>query len=209
MKKISRRAVLVSLGAAAGGSIFPGILHAAMSKKSLPDMDLSFLPAGIMLRKRSDWTDQVPKPWILKPAGLYDRITVHHSGSMASRVDNRADSAKSIEAIRQDHLTRDYGDIAYHFVVDYSGVVWVGRSLSYEGAHVSGQNERNLGIVLLGNFEEQKPSRDQSCTLVEIIESLRDRFQIKRHRIYGHRDLGKSVCPGNNLYSYVEKIRKP
>ena len=92
--------------------------------------------------------------------------------------------------------------------MDYVGRVWEARSLAYEGAHVAGQNERNLGVMLLGNYEQQAPSVTQITSLEAVVQALRERYGIKRHRVYGHRDLGQSVCLGAHLYPHVEKLKQ-
>ena len=96
-----------------------------------------------------------------------------------------------MEGVFASHTRRNYGDIGYHFVIDYAGTVWEGRSLAYEGAHVACQNERNIGVMLLGNFEEQAPSASQIATASRLLGLLQQRFRIKPHRIFGHRDLGQ------------------
>lgn len=206
---ISRRFFIKTTGAfALLGAMFGVDAHAAMSKTSLPEADLGFLPAKLPFKRRSVWTKQVPKPWILKPSAVFDRITVHHTGTEFDQGASEGVVISAIEAICSEHKTRGYGDIGYHFVIDPSGTVWEARSVAYEGAHVSGQNESNLGIVILGNFEVQEPSKKQKDVLLTLIKALRDKFQVKRHRIFGHRDLGKSLCPGKNLYEFVQLIKK-
>jgi len=177
-----------------------------MSKEELPAVDLAFLPSQLAVKRRQAWTKQVPKPWILKPAKGFDRITVHHSAAASSSKSDDQVVAE-IETVCMQHITRGYGDIGYHFVIDVRGDVWEARSLAYQGAHVSGQNDGNIGIVLLGNYEEQTVSENQKKSLVTLIGALRDKYQIKRHRLYGHRDLGKSICPGKNLYEHVEELK--
>lgn len=179
----------------------------AMSKKKLPDIDLAFLPSALQLKRRKDWTRQVPKPWILKPSGDFDRITVHHTAAESHSKTDQAVIAE-IESVCLAHITRGYGDIGYHFVIDARGVVWEARSLAYEGAHVKEQNNENIGVVLLGNFEVQDVNDAQKESLAVLVAALRKKYQVKRHRVYGHRDLGKSVCPGANLYKFVEHLRE-
>jgi hypothetical protein len=181
----------------------------AMSKEELPAADLGFLPSKLPLKKRAAWTKQVPKPWILKPSKDFDRITVHHSAGPVNVSKTDVEVVANIEAVCLEHITRGYGDIGYHFVIDVRGIAWEARSLSYVGAHVSGQNDGNIGIMLLGNYEEQTVTEKQKKALAILIESLRDKYQVKRHRLFGHRDLGKSLCPGKHLYKYVEVLKKP
>jgi hypothetical protein len=181
---------------------------AATVKEVLPAFDLSFLDGAFPLMRRDAWTADAPRLWLLREGGDYDRITVHHQGGRQSisRVQNAV--AAEIDAVYGGHRRRQYGDIAYHFVVDYAGRVWEGRSLSYQGAHVSRQNARNLGILVLGNFEQQAPSHESIEATSSLVRRLRDRFGIKRHRLYGHRDLGSSVCPGKHLYPHVVALRE-
>jgi len=180
----------------------------AFVKEALPPFDLSFMEDAFLLMRREVWTREEPRVWLLREAGAFDRITVHHQGGRQSitRVQNAV--AAEIDAIYGGHRNRRYGDIAYHFIIDYAGRVWEGRSLAYEGAHVSHQNTRNLGVLLLGNFEKQSPSQESIATTTMLVDLLRDRFGIKRHRVYGHRDLGSSVCPGKHLYPHVVALRK-
>jgi hypothetical protein len=170
--------------------------------------DLSFLDGPFPLMRRDAWTTDPPRIWLLREGGDFDRITVHHQGGRQSisRVQNAV--AAEIDAVYGGHRRQKYGDIAYHFVVDYAGRVWEGRSLAYQGAHVSHQNARNLGILLLGNFEQQSPSSESITAISELVPRLRDRFGIKRHRLYGHRDLGASACPGKHLYPHVVALRE-
>lgn len=207
---VSRRFFVRTTGAfALAGGLAADSVIAAMSKTSLPEVDLGFLPVKLPFKRRSGWTKQVPKPWILKPSAGFDRITVHHTATDFDKSAAPENVMAAIEAICSEHKIRGYGDIGYHFVIDPAGMVWEARSLAYEGAHVAGQNDLNLGIVLLGNYEVQVLSDRQREVLSTLITVVRDRFQIKRHRIYGHCDLGRSLCPGRNLYSVVQYLKKP
>jgi hypothetical protein len=143
----------------------------------------------------------------MRPAAWYDRLTVHHTGVKANVHVGRQNVVRDLNGILDSHCDRNYGDIGYHFAVDYAGRVWEARSLSYEGAHVSGQNDSNIGVVLLGNFEAQRPSTAQLAVLRKLVLLLRGRYGIKQHRVYGHCDLGSSICPGRNLYGQVRVLR--
>lgn len=170
-------------------------------------MDLGFISEDMDLHRRQDWTNSDVKTWRLRGAGLFDRITVHHTAGQINRHTLEPDVINDLDSVLASHSSRGYGDIGYHFVVDYAGRVWEGRSLAYEGAHVSDQNENNIGIMLLGNFQEQDPSCDQLDSMYKLVRVLRDHYRIKKHRIYGHRDLGHSICPGDNLYTHVVSLK--
>jgi len=179
----------------------------ATVKRFLPPVDLDFISSRMELIQRSKWTDATPKTWILREAENYDRLTFHHEGNATNFSIMKNAVAHDLSGILAGHMERHYGDIGYHFIVDYAGRVWEGRSLAYEGAHVSGQNEGNIGVVLLGNFQEQEPSTDQLTSMKQIACLLQERYGIKKYRLYGHCDLGRSVCPGMNLYPYVVRLK--
>jgi N-acetylmuramoyl-L-alanine amidase len=181
--------------------------RAASVKRPLAAADLGFLAAELELVRRQEWDATPPRTWLLREAGGFDRLTVHHAGALSHGESSRNAVGFALCGVLSEHEERNYGDIGYHFIVDGVGRVWEGRSLAYEGAHVSGQNEGNVGVMLLGNFEEQRPSARQLDTLGRLVNLLRGRFMIKRYRVYGHRDLGASACPGRYLYSHVVRMR--
>jgi hypothetical protein len=110
--------------------------------------------------------------------------------------------------VLESHQEHRFGDIAYHLIVDYAGRVWEGRSLSYEGAHVSSANEGNIGVMLLGNFERQYPSAAQLAALDDLIGILRRQYGFGAARVFGHRDLRRTLCPGDRLYPTIAEIKK-
>ncbi len=202
---LSRRCFLTSLLVGASGLLAaPRSLFAA---KRLSELSLSFLSSSLPLIRRSAWAKRRPLANRLKTAGFFSRLTVHHSGSLVLRHTDRRSVSADLNDVLDAHLRIRYGDIGYHFIVDYAGRVWEGRSLSRVGAHVSGENEGNIGVMLLGNFEKQKPSKAQVDTLGRLVSLLRGHFDIPARRVYGHRDIGASACPGRHLYPYVVAMK--
>ncbi|MBI3985658.1 MAG: N-acetylmuramoyl-L-alanine amidase [Lentisphaerae bacterium] len=163
---------------------------------------------GSAIIRRSEWSRAPGKQDLLKPAEGFTRLTVHHEGNGVNTHTRWDDVARDLNGILDAHMKKHWGDIAYHFVIDYSGRIWEGRSLGYEGAHVLANNEENLGVMLMGNFEEQQPSARQLASLNRLIAAVRRKYLISLSSIYGHRDLGHSVCPGRNLYAYVTGLRR-
>lgn len=170
---------------------------------------LDVVEARMGLIRRRQWDGSRPRFGRLTPASAYYRITVHHSGTDSITCTAPRSVAHAIGSIVSAHRGRRYGDIAYHFVVDYGGRVWEGRSLAYQGAHVLSANRGNIGILLLGNFERQDPSPAQLAAMRKLVDILRLCCSISRSQIYGHRDLSSSVCPGRRLYPYVAALRRP
>jgi len=164
--------------------------------------DLNIIP-------RSKWVAYAPRLSLVKPASVFTRLTVHHAGAGINMHLRQDDVVFDLNGILEGHLQKDYGDIGYHFIVDRAGRIWEGRSLAYEGAHVSGMNEQNIGVMLLGNFEEQQPAADQISALFILVDILREKYDISGESVYGHCDLGQSACPGRQLYvPYLAELKQ-
>jgi len=157
---------------------------------------------------RSQWTSFRPDPKEMDPLGKPNRITVHHTGNPYTFDDTSVGDVK--EELRH-VLTGQQGvghkDLAYHFVIDPAGRVWAGRDLRYEGRHTRGENERNIGVMVLGNFELQRPSQAQVITLEKFLKQLQAQHKIKRGSVYTHKELTANLCPGKSLQSHMGKIR--
>lgn len=171
---------------------------------------------GIELLSRSEWGAAKPDtpPARMKPPS---RITIHHSGGNAAKDLDREAVERTIRAIQTDHIRkRGWSDIGYHFVIDRSGRIWEGRPVAQIGAHAGSQiaNDRNAGVLLLGNFDVQTPAGAQISSLERLLETLRARYKIGRAQVLSHKEvrgdcgLGPTNCPGKYLDTWLESYRK-
>lgn len=166
------------------------------------------LRARVDYKPRATWTSERPELHRIRKMTAYRRITVHHAGNGVDLHTRETDIVRDLDGIRGAHLRRRFGDIGYHYAIDRSGRVWEARALAYAGAHVQGCNEDNIGIMLLGNFEKQRPAAAQVSAVRAVTKILRSTFDVPGEKIYGHRDLGHTLCPGRYLYSYVKELKK-
>ncbi len=142
-----------------------------------------------------------PDGWMIydKPLpDVLDTIVIHHSFTPLT------DGPRGI----QDRHTRDRGfaDIGYHFLVDGSGRVYEGRSLKVRGAHTHRYNFGTIGIVLMGNFDVDRPTPSQLFGLNALVDHLVDRYTITR--LAGHLDFRRqeTVCPGRHLEPLLPEL---
>jgi len=163
------------------------------------------VPAGVYTRQQ--WAKGDPKPWLADPMGMIRRITVHHDAIDAAATGSPAKIAARLDSIRRSHLARGWADIGYHYAIDAEGRVWQGRPLTLQGAHVADQNQNNLGIVLLGNFEHQMPSPKAVESLDRLIATEMRRFGISLSEIRTHREMARTECPGRNLQRAMDATR--
>jgi hypothetical protein len=161
---------------------------------------------------RSRWTNAGVIASRINPMNGVKRITVHHEGIAFYGSSDQSAVARKLASIRNGHINRrpePFADIGYHYIIDPAGRVWAGRDLRYQGAHVERNNEHNLGIMVMGNFEEQQPTRAQLETLEAFVVDQMHQYNVPVTRVYTHREIGKSVCPGRNLQRFMAAQRSP
>jgi hypothetical protein len=168
------------------------------------------VPTGII--RRSQWAKGQPVRSQLNPMLPPKYITVHHEGWDPFWSTDFNETMARMDQVRVGHLNAKgggYADIGYHFVIDRAGRVWEGRSLQWQGAHVKNHNEHNIGVMCLGNFEEQAPTAAQETALDRHLRSLMLKYRIPATRIKTHREWAgaKTACPGRKLQSHVEQVR--
>jgi hypothetical protein len=128
-------------------------------------------------------------------------IVLHHSATSGG-------SVESIDAVHRrqtDAAGKPWLGIGYHFVVGN------GRSMAdgeiqptfrwqqqLTGAHAGkrDENERGIGICLIGNFDETHPTARQLEAVQNLVKTLSARYAIPRQRVLRHQDVGSTRCPG-------------
>ncbi len=150
---------------------------------------------------RSAWTSEpVGANHVLM--GKVQKITIHHTdehGGMDGKGD--LDIVRMIENFHRGPQKR-WAAIGYHFLVGKDGKIYEGRPVKFQGAHC-GKNENNLGISVIGNCHHNLPNPRQLKALQAFLDDQRDRFNVPKSQVYGHRDIKPTICPGDRLYGWV------
>jgi N-acetyl-anhydromuramyl-L-alanine amidase AmpD len=154
---------------------------------------------GVLARGRMQ---TVPRAWV--PPSKSERwecIVVHHSATPmggAARFDRA-------------HRERGFDELGYHFVIGNGtdtddGEVEVGprwKAQKY-GAHCRSPddyyNEHGIGICLVGNFDETRPTAAQVQSLTRLVKYLRRTYDIPADKVFSHGGVtGMTHCPGKNF----------
>ena len=146
-----------------------------------------------------------------------------------------ADAMQQISNIAAYHINvRGWCDIGYNFIVDKWGNIYEGRAGSLTqpvvGAHAGGFNTGTVGVSMLGTYDAAPPPATQQG-VAQIIgwrlgaygidpqgsmsyytsdggAGVRYRNQnVALPRVFGHRDVWFTECPGNGGYSALPNIR--
>jgi len=159
---------------------------------------------------------------------------VHHTAGTNNY--SEAEVPKILRAIYAYHVKGNgWSDVGYNFLVDRFGRLWEGRyggmDQAVVGAHTGGFNVDTFAVSAIGNFDKvaAPPAMVDSIARVmawKLAMNFRDpagtttlRSQgggtsrygagtnVTFKNVSGHRDAGKTSCPGTNLYAQMDTIR--
>lgn len=143
----------------------------------------------------------------LQFSGLSNRlktnlIVIHHVGG--------TDTDVSAEEIHKWHLANGWAGIGYHYVIRKDGTIERGRPRNTIGAHTYGYNKTSIGINLVGNFEVATPKPEQIEAAAYLVAKLCNIYSLTPNKstVRGHKDFNATLCPGENLYSQLQDIRR-
>lgn len=149
-----------------------------------------------------------PREWVPAVASnSWKWIVVHHS---ATPVGGAA-------RFGREHQAKGWDELGYHFVIGNgtdtgNGAVEVGSRWPKQkwGAHCKtpGEefNQHGIGICLVGNFDNSKPTDAQLRALAKLVAYLQKAYKIPADHIIGHGDAKATECPGRNLH--IATVRK-
>lgn len=140
-------------------------------------------------------------------------LVVHHDGFAIPARYNTLDRIKN-EA--KYHVVKGWKHISYHFIIDNVGDIYQCLPEDEIGYHAGNLavNKNSIAVCVQGNFEIQQPTKAQIKALTEfcdwIFTKRPDIPKLVRSGLKGHREvrLNPTACPGRNLFSIVQKIKK-
>jgi N-acetylmuramoyl-L-alanine amidase len=132
-------------------------------------------------------------------ADIYNTVVIHHSYPV------RRDTGTMSELQNMHMDFRRWADIGYHFGIGGDGTLYEGRTINARGAHVAGYNTGTIGLVLLGDFEQEEPSVTQLATASAFITYLRTTYALTH--LAGHFEFNpETVCPGRYMKPYLDGL---
>ena len=192
-------------------------------------------PGGPSIVPRSMWGGDSRPPKAPPEYGEVQVAFVHHTVTTNDYA--AGDSASIVLGICQYHQDHNrWNDIGYNFLVDKYGQIFEGRAGGIDqaviGAQAQGWNGTSTGIACLGDFSAL-PNADAGLEAVARLIAWKlplhgvpvsgevtvtsaggsaNRYPsgqaVVLQRISGHRDGGKTACPGEALYAQLPRIRE-
>ncbi len=147
-------------------------------------------------------TNPVESAWYIytKPLDeIYNTVVIHHSDTLLF-------ANETMPSLQRLHLdVNKWADVAYHYAIDNKGNIYEGRAIHVRGASVAGHNTGVIGVVVMGNFEIDRPLDIQLSELQNLINWLTSVYTLSH--LAGHGEFNpESVCPGRNLAVYLDQL---
>jgi hypothetical protein len=151
---------------------------------------------------RADWGAGASGASVEDPVKV--RIIVHHTDiavTDAEKKMNDADGWQASKAQAQSVLymhtkVNGWDDIGYHYLIDWQGRILEGRPIGLLGAHAESNNPGSIGIVLMGAFQDERPTQAQLDALHDLTAWLTGAYGISPEHIDGHHHFNSTACPG-------------
>ena len=92
--------------------------------------------------------------------------------------------------------------LGYHYDINKMGFIRQARAVGERSAACYQKNMndgRCIHICLNGNFEIERPYKNQIYALRDLLRYLCERYPIPVENIYFHRLFSATLCPGKNL----------
>jgi len=145
-------------------------------------------------------------------------IMIHHSGELRDyelTIDEKLRDLKNF-SMKPGIITETkkkkpaWGDVPYHYYIDWSGKIGEGRALTFAGDTNTGYDTYGyIQIAVEGHFDKEEPNTAQLATLDALVLWLAHVYRMDPADIMSHNDLIESTdCPGKHLKAHLDALRK-
>ena len=151
---------------------------------------------------RRNGAASAPRAWTpTVKSNRWECIVIHHS----------ATDFGGARRFDKGHKDKGWDDLGYHFVIGNGsdtrdGLVEVGprwkeqRHCAHCRSPEDYYNEHGIGICLVGNFDEDKPTAAQTQSLAKLVRFLCRKYNIPASRVYTHGGVTHQTrCPGKHV----------
>lgn len=164
------------------------------------------------LVKRSQWGSKA-QPISVFRMQTPQWITIHHAGELWKHGADPADFVRRMQIWGQNRPKLEkaprntyWPDLPYHFLIAPDGRIFEGRPAQYEPeTNTNYSVNGNIGVEMMGDFEKQRPSKQQLQSCIALTSWLCEKYNIKLDHVRTHRDAApdQTDCPGKDFYRYI------
>lgn len=167
----------------------------------LPDEAPAVQTEKLEIISRADWgwvplTDSIPTHKI-------KYITIHHGGEDFAEDKDVIKYLKGLQSWSQSE--KNWIDNPYHYMIDLKGNIYEARPIKYPGDTNTDYDVRGHALIcVIGNYQNQILSEIQFEQLARLTAQLAATYGVPLELIKGHKDYTETLCPGTDLYRYLQ-----
>ena len=134
-------------------------------------------------------------------------IVIHHTETPNQLP---ASEVSRLVNIQRYHIEdRDWGDIAYHYLIGPSGKIYEGRDWRFQGDSGTKYDlNGRLLVCMIGSFTDTLPQEEAMKSLIHFVGSQMRECQVEPENLVTHRMVAATDCPGGALQQWFEKSGK-
>ncbi|MFH1852903.1 MAG: peptidoglycan recognition family protein [Candidatus Neomarinimicrobiota bacterium] len=190
-----KRSILITLCVL----LMVGCTH--LRRPDLPIVELDY-PAGLAVFTRSQWGSLALQDTL--PQHTINKITIHHGGEDFPADKDPVQYLRNLQTWSRS-AEKNWIDIPYHFMIDLDGRIYEARPINYPGATNTSYDPTGHALIcVMGNYENQVLSDQQLQAVVDLTAFLVRLYGVDLDDIKGHKDYAETLCPGQDLYRYLE-----
>nr|WVH45108.1 PGRP-S3 [Archivesica marissinica] len=161
------------------------------------------LPGCPKIITRAEWNARAPTTQHTKLLAIPTYMFIHHGASAPCHTE--AECAHRVRQYQNYHMDgHGWSDIGYSFVVGEDGNIYEARGWDSVGAHTRGYNTVGLAICVIGDFTHSLPNAAALKAVKDMIKCGDTNGKLhSTYTLLGHRDVGQTACPGNQLYQLI------
>ena len=161
----------------------------------------------LVIRTRAEWGAKPFLPEKMKPHSISRGIVVHHSEGRAPKPGEENQIVQNIQSFHMGE--KKWGDVAYHYFICPSGLILQGRPLEYAGDTGTVYDTMGLEqICMLGSYMKVLPTPEALKALSALVQRDMKALGFKRDKVFAHRELAQTDCPGHVLYQWYKDVFK-
>jgi hypothetical protein len=154
---------------------------------------------GVVLRDRWGWQASERT----SPPHSINKITIHHGGEDFAADKDVVEYLRHLQSWSR--TEKKWIDSPYHFMIDLKGTIYEARPVNLPGDTNTDYDVRGHALIcVIGNYENQIVSQQQLNSLINLTAFLAKRFSVSVDSIRGHKDYTETLCPGKDLYRYLQ-----
>jgi len=132
------------------------------------------------------------------------RLTLHHTEVSQTASNQGPQRARRHQRY---HQSLGWPDLAYHFLVDRTGLAYEGRDIRFRGDTGTDYDPTGHFLVCMeGDFDVQEPTVAQLETTVALFAWASQRYGIDASTLKGHSSYADTSCPGSAVTAIIPDL---